>query len=125
MEEKKCFLDRVEELIAKMLYHLENNVPPYGDFPSFFEFFDNEDDRLRRIVGKFGMKLYKMPNDVQPDKSIRYLEATVYTPCGGYKADSVVGHGRNEDIVTLLKSEDFSAKLVESYERLVYCLGDL
>ncbi len=114
------FQDRVNDLIKRLLKRMEKEVPEYGDFAPLLEFFDNEDERLQKIVGKFGLKLYKMPGDVEPDPKKRYLEAAAYTPCGSYKADVIVGSGHKEEIIALLKSEGFPIKLKMAYERLVY-----
>ena len=118
------FQDQVNMLITRVLNRIDEGLPLYGDFIPIIEFFENMDEESQDIVGKYGLKLYKMPQSIDQDPKKRYLEAAAYTPNGSYKADMIVGVGYNNDIVRLLNSEDFPTKLNKIYGELLDCLGD-
>ncbi len=54
---RMCFQDRVNDWVSRLLDRVEKEVHEYGDFAPLFDFFDNEDGQLQKIVGKFGLKL--------------------------------------------------------------------
>ncbi len=115
----QTFQDQVDALIARMLERTEREVPEHGDFCPVLEFFGNMDKETQDVVGKYGLKLYKMPKDVVADPKMRYLEAAAYAPGGGYKADLVVGSGTKEEIIALLKSADFPIELNKTFGKLL------
>ncbi len=119
------FQDEVDALIARMLERVEKEVPEFGDFCPVLEFFGNMDEEMQHIVGKYGLKLYKMPKDIVADPKQRYLEAAAYEPGGCYKADMVVGSGTKEEIIALLKSADFPIELNKTYGELLDLWIDL
>ncbi len=119
------FQDQVNDLIARLLARVDKEVPEYGDFAPLLEFFDNLDEGTQKHVSRYGLKLYKMPQDIEPDPKNRYLEAAAYLPGGAYKADLIVGHGHKEDIVALLNNVGFPTKLNRTYGKLLYTVQDI
>ena len=111
----------MEELIVETLKKLsdqEQYIPEYGDFAPVMEFFDNPDKNTQKFVGKYGLKIYKMPKDVVPDPKKRYIEAAAYVPSGTYKSDMTVGSGNKEEVLKILKDPEFVKKLKTVYEEL-------
>ena len=111
----------MEEHIAEMLKNLsdqENYIAEYGDFAPVMEFFENPDPKTQEFVGKYGMKIYKMPKDVVPDPKKRYVEAAAYIPSGKYKADMTVGSGTKEEVLKLIRDPEFAKTLPKIYQEL-------
>ena len=119
------FQDLVDALIEKILPRIEQEVPDYGAFNPVLELFDNLDEDMQHVVGKYGLKVYKMPPDIVADPAKRYVEAVAYEPGGNYKATLVVGSGNKADIIALLKSEGFPERLNCAYGELLEMLEDL
>lgn len=120
------FQDQVDEMVAKITERAEDNreLPEYGDFSPVVEYMDNLDED-NDTVGKYGLKIYKMPKDVVEDPKQRYIEAAAYVPVGDYKATLVVGSGHKDEILKQLKSPDFPEKLNRAYGELVEMLEDV
>ena len=66
--------EEVNKIIEVMVQQIMNHVPDYGDFSPILEFFVNPDSRTSKFVGKYGLKVYKMPKDIVADPRIRYIE---------------------------------------------------
>jgi len=123
MDEKEMsFQDRVDEMVSKTSDRAELEVPEYGDFAPVMEFMDNTNKDLP--VGKYGIKIYKMPKDIVEDPKQRYIEAAVYMPAGDYKADMVVGSGHKDKILEILNSPEFPEKLNRAYGELLDVIED-
>ena len=86
-DEDISFQEQVDDLVERVTEKVEDNriVPEYGDFSPVLEFIPNLDEE-NKTVGKYGLKIYKMPKDVVPDPKKRYIEASAYVPEGDYKA---------------------------------------
>ena len=111
----------MDELMVDMLKKLsdqERYIAEYGDFAPVMEFFDNPDPRTQEFVGKYGMKIYKMPKDVVPDPKKRYIEAAAYVPSGKYKSTMTVGSGTKEEVLNIIRDPEFPKKLQKAYEKL-------
>ena len=111
----------MDERIVDMLKKLsdqESYVAEYGDFAPVTEFFDNPDPKTQEFVGRYGMKIFKMPKDADPDPKMRYIEAAAYIPSGKYKSDMIVGLGNKEEIFKLIRDSEFAKSLPEVYEKL-------
>ena len=118
------FRDYTDQLILRILKRAESEVPEHGDFVPLFEFFANPDIKCD-IVGKYGLEIFKMPYDVQPDPTMRYLRANAYESTGNYKAGMIVGSGTKTDILTILQSEDFANDIGYTFGQLKDNLRDL
>lgn len=105
--------EEVRKLIAALLLQTKEHVPDYGDFSPVMEFMDNPDPRTQEFVGKYGLRVYKMPKDVVPDPRKRYVEAAAYVPSGMYKCDRTVASGTKDEIIHTMQTEEFVKKLCE------------
>lgn len=121
VEEKEItFQDQVDEMVGKVADRVERYMPDYGEFSPIMEFTPNRDKTLN--IGKYGLKVYKMPKDVVEDPKQRFIEASVYMPAGDYKADMVVGAGNKKEILEILKNPEFPEKINSAFGELVYTL---
>ena len=125
-DEDISFQEQVDDLVERVTEKVEDNriVPEYGDFSPVLEFIPNLDEE-NKTVGKYGLKIYKMPKDVVPDPKKRYIEASAYVPEGDYKATLVVGSGDKDEIIKQLKAPEFPEKLNRAYGELLEMLEDL
>ena len=119
-ESEMTFQDQVNEMVGKVADRVERYMPDYGEFSPIMEFTPNRDKTLN--IGKYGLKVYKMPKDVVEDPKQRYIEASVYMPAGDYKADMVVGAGNKKEVLEILKNPEFPEKINEAFGELVYTL---
>lgn len=119
------FQKHVNELISIMQYKIEHEIPEQGCFKPLMEFFLNPDIETSNHVGKYGLKIYKMPNDIVADTRMRYVEAAAYSPCGTWKVDSIVAHGTKKEILSILQQEKFPNKLDECYGELLHIMKNL
>ena len=110
--------DEIKKIIEVMIPQIEEHVPDYGDFAPILEFFDNPDRLTAEFVGKYGLKVYKMPKDIVPDPRKRYVQAAAYVPSGRYKSDCTVISGTKDEIIARMQTEEFARKLEETYENL-------
>ena len=108
----QSFEDYVLQLILRTLRRSEKEVPDDGDFPAVCETFTNVDVSTRSDASRYGLEIYKMPDDVQPDRTKRYLEAIAYEPSGQYRADMIVASGTIQTILETMQSESFLEKVV-------------
>lgn len=115
---KQKMKEEIRKIIEIMLQQVKDHVPDYGDFAPVMEFFDNPDPLTREFVGKYGLKVYKMPKDVVPDPRMRYIEAAAYIPSGRYKSDCNVASGTKDEILATMQTEEFAEKLRETYREL-------
>lgn len=112
------FQDYVDKIIKDVLHRIYDEVPESGAFFPILESFANPDEESRDKIGAYGLKVYKMPEDVVADPSKRYIEAAIYTPDRSYKISMLVGSGTKDDIIKHLQSNDFPDKLNRTYEEL-------
>ena len=120
MENEITFQEQLDEMVEKVTDRVDRYMPDYGEFSPIMEFTPNKDNTLN--VGKYGLKVYKMPKDVVEDPKQRFIEAAEYMPAGDYKADMIVGSGHKEKILEILKDPEFVQKLNEVYGELIYTL---
>ena len=110
--------EEVNKIIELMLQQIADHVPVSGDFAPLLEFFLNPDPRTREFVGKFGLRVYKMPKDIVADPKIRYVEAAAYIPSGIYKSDCTVACGSKDEIIATMQEEGFAEKLHQTFLEL-------
>jgi hypothetical protein len=84
------FQDQVDELRDRVMERIRKEMPESGDFADILELFDNLDKPTQCYVGKYGMRVYKMPRYADADPRKRYVEIAAYVPSGEYKADKIV-----------------------------------
>ena len=105
----------VQNLIEVMIRQTKEHVPDDGDFAPILELFPNPDNRTLEFVGKYGLKIYKMPKDVVADSRHRYVEAVAYIPSGQYKSDCVVALGTKNEVLAIMQSDAFVEKLCQKF----------
>ena len=112
------FRDYTEQLILRIAKRAESEVPENGDFVPVLEMFVNPSVEDKHIVGQYGLEIFKMPNDVEPDPAKRFLRANAYEPSAQYKAGMVITSGTKAEILDWLRTEDIG-------EAVGYFWGDL
>lgn len=108
----------IEKTVECLLKQVEEHVPDYGDFAPIMEFFPNPAEITREFVGTYGLKVYKMPNDVVPDPRMRYIQAAAYVPSGKYKSTMNVASGTKEEIIAIMQEQKFIEDLYASFQEL-------
>lgn len=119
------FQEKVDYLIALIISHMHADIPACGDFIPVIEFFNNPDSSTCNIVGKYGLRVYKMPEEIVADPAIRYVEASAYDPTGTYKATVVVAHGTNKEIIAQMSAPEFRINLNKDFGLLLDQMTDL
>ena len=114
-QEMKALIEKTVECLLKQV---EEHVPDYGDFAPIMEFFPNPVEITREFVGTYGLKVYKMPNDVVPDPRMRYIQAAAYVPSGKYKSTMNVASGTKEEIIAIMQDPKLIEDLYESFQEL-------
>ncbi len=110
--------EEVNKIIELMVQQVVDHVPEYGDFAPVMESFDNPDSRTQEFVGKYGMKVYKMPKDIVADPRTRYVEAAAYVPSAIYKSNCTVASGTKDEIIAIMQTPEFAEKLRETFLEL-------
>ena len=108
----------IAKIVEVMIQQIRDYVPDYGDFSPILEVFPNPDPLTQEFVGTYGLQVYKMPKDVDPDPRKRYVEAAAYVPSGRYKSDCVVVSGAREKIIATMQNEDFKETLYQTFREL-------
>ena len=109
------YIDDIDTLVERVLSRVEHEMPQSGYFAPVYENFYNNDEATKHIAGMFRLKVYKMPADIVPDPEKRYIEASVFDSGGCYKAEMLVGSGKKEEIMAIMKAEKFRMKLYDRY----------
>lgn len=110
--------EEVNNIIEVMVQQIVNHVPDYGDFAPVLEFFMNPDPRTYEFVGKYSLKVYKMPKDIVANPRIRYVEAAAYITSGMYKSNCTVASGTKDEIISIMQTEAFAEKLCKTFLKL-------
>ena len=113
------YIDDIDTLVERVLSRVEHEMPQSGYFAPVYENFYNNDEATKHIAGMFRLKVYKMPADIVPDPEKRYIEASVFDSGGCYKAEMLVGSGKKEEIMAIMKAEKFRMKLCDTYIKLL------
>ena len=113
------YIDDIDTLVERVLSRVEHEMPQSGYFAPVYENFYNNDEATKHIAGMFRLKVYKMPADIVPDPKKRYIEASVFDSGGCYKAEMLVGSGKKEEIMAIMKAEKFRMKLYDTYIKLL------
>lgn len=113
------YIDDIDTLVERVLSRVEHEMPQSGYFAPVYENFYNNDEATKHIAGMFRLKVYKMPADIVPDPEKRYIEASVFDSGGCYKAEMLVGSGKKEEIMAIMKAEKFRMKLYDTYIKLL------
>ena len=116
-EKSTTYTDSFYNMLKELITRAEREVPEYGDFAPVYESFKNNNSKLD--VDRYQLRIFKMPKDLVPDETKRYLEAEVFTKAGTYSATMILGSGSKEDILKQLKTEEFTDKLNNTYAKLV------
>ena len=124
-EDCQTFQECVVELVRRTIARVERDVPEVGKFSDVFELFDNPDERSADVVGKYGLHIYKIQDDIQPDPAMRYIQAAAYIPSAAYKATLMCGSGTKQEIISIMKDPAFSEKLNNTFAQLLDMLEDL
>lgn len=119
------FRDYTDQLILRILKRAEDEVPEHGDFAPLFEFLDTPVASERNVASRYGLEIFKMPYDVEPDPKVRYLRANAYEPSGQYKSGMIVGSGSKADIIEKLRSEEFANEIGYTFGELRDHLRDI
>lgn len=121
----KSFQDNVQQLILRIIEETEKRVPEYGDFMPVWELMVNPDKNTKDLVGKYGLKILKLPKDIVPDPTKRYISASAFDPTGTWDSNMVVGSGTKEEILTMMRDEGFVEKLIDTFVDLADNLMDM
>lgn len=100
-------------------------MPEKGKFSDIFELFLNPDKRTADEVWKYGLHIFKMDEDIVPDPTKRFVQASAYIPSASYKATLMCGSGTKAEIIALMKDPAFPEKLNETFGELLEMLEDL
>ena len=119
------FRDNVRQLILRVIGETEKRVPEYGDFMPVLELMVNPDKNTNDLVGKYGLRIYKLPKDIVPDPTKRYIRASAFDPTGTWDSNMVVGSGTKEDVLAIMRDEGFVEKLIGTFVDLADNLADM
>ena len=118
----------MEELIRKMIRDLrgqvEEKVPKVGKFSIVYSQFHNVDKGM--CATDWMLKVTQPPKTVEPTETKRYLELVAYNLPSPYIAESVMGHGKKQDILKCLQDEDnLVVKIKDKMPKLARDLEDI
>lgn len=120
----QSFNDYLNVLISRVVDRIEKEMPDEGSFWDIVEMFDNPDEGSTHVVGKYGLRVFKMRPDVVPDPKKRYVEACAYIPSGEYKATLMAGAGTKAEILAIIKDQKYIEQLNNTYAKLLDMLED-
>lgn len=123
-ENFKSFQDYVDDLVLRIVERIEKDVPDTGNFADILELFTNPSYKTKSDVGRYGLRVFKMRPDVDPDPAMRYVEAAAYDPSGTYKSNFYVAAGTKEEVLAQLHSDEFSINLTDDFVKLTDALHD-
>jgi hypothetical protein len=118
-EQYATFDQYLEEQIKRLKVSIDREVPESGPFKDVFDLFTNPDEGSRDAVSSYGIRIYKMRDDIVADPAMRFMEAIVYFPGSYYKASVVVGSGTNQELRTLINEPAFIDTLNNAYAQLL------
>ena len=118
------FQERMEEMLDILFFRIVCEMPESGEFDEIKEFLYQEGMETDDIYERFAIRAYKMPDNVDNDPAMRYIEAIVYDPQACYKSSFVVAHGYKKQLLDIIKSSEFRKKLNPDYGKLLDALRD-
>jgi hypothetical protein len=119
MEQRLTFNDRVRRMVGALIPRIEAEVPETGDFGPVTECIDMTFVKDRRYCRKYAIKVYRMPPDVVPDPSRRYVDLEIYTPGSPYRIEEVLLSGTNREIIDSLSTQATIDRIEHNYARLL------
>ena len=124
-EDCQSLQECVDELVRRTIRRIEEDMPEKGKFSDIFELFLNPDKRTADEVWKYGLHIFKMDEDIVPDPTKRFVQASAYIPSASYKATLMCGSGTKKEIIAMLSTPSFSEKLIETFAELLETLRDI
>ncbi len=124
-EDCQSLQECVDELVRRTIKRVEQDMPEKGKFSDIFELFLNPDKRTADEVWKYGLHIFKMDEDIVPDPTKRFVQASAYIPSASYKATLMCGSGTKAEIIAMLSAPSFSEKLIETFAELLETLRDI
>ena len=113
------FDEYLETQIRRLITAVENQVPESGPFIDVFDFFANPDKGSLDVVSRYGIRIFKMSDDIVPAPTKRYIEAAVYLSGSNYKATMIVCSGTKQDLLDSLNNPNFIDTLNNAYAKLL------
>ena len=124
-EDCQSLQECVDELVRRTIRRVEQDMPEKGKFSDIFELFPNPDRRTADEVWKYGLHIFKMDEDIVPDPTKRFVQASAYIPSASYKATLMCGSGTKTEIIAMLSAPSFSEELIETFAELLETLRDV
>lgn len=124
-EDCSSFQECVDELVRRTIRRIEVEMPEKGKFSDIFELFPNPDKRTADEVGKYGLHIFKIDEDIVPDPTKRFVQACAYIPSASYKATLICGSGTKAEIIAMMNAPSFSEELIETFAELLETLRDV
>ena len=100
-EQDATFDQYLEEQIKRLKVSIDREVPESGPFKDVFDLFTNPDEGSRDAVSSYGIRIYKMRDDIVAEASV------------------VVGSGTNQELRTLINEPAFIDTLNNAYAQLL------
>lgn len=113
------FQEYVQDLLNRAIPRLKKEIPDSGRFPDVFEKFENPDEGSRHLVSYYGLRIFKMSDDIVADPCRRYVEAAVYLSDCSYKSNVIVCSGNKREILQKMQDPNFPSFLESSYADLL------
>ena len=124
-EDCQSLQECVDELVRRTIRRVEQDMPEKGKFSDIFELFLNPDKRTADEVWKYGLHIFKMDEDIVPDPTKRFVQASAYIPSASYKATLMCGSGTKAEIIAMLSAPSFPEELIETFAELLETLRDI
>jgi hypothetical protein len=124
-EDCQSLQECVDELVRRTIRRVEQDMPEKGKFSDIFELFLNPDKRTADEVWKYGLHIFKMDEDIVPDPTKRFVQASAYILSASYKATLMCGSGTKTEIIAMLSAPSFPEELIETFAELLETLRDI
>lgn len=123
---KKVTDEQINDMVTDLIKAMETDMPAaaesYKPINRYINLpMDDKDDM--DIVCRYGLRVYQMPLDLQPDASISYVEDYALA-VDGYKASMIVKMGKKDALLDFLRAEGLTEKLQDDYKRLFKLLTE-
>ena len=119
-------VNRMEELVIKMIEELKNkviakDVPPLGEFDVVWSEFENTD----KAIDATHCLLKISSTGVKGSENMRYLEVAAIKRGTPYGAETVIGYGTIKDILNKLNERGLENIIKEKFIKLSKDLEDI
>lgn len=120
---KRMTDQQISDMLTGFTKQVEETMPAKGVYGPISNYINIPITPENEIVCRYGIRVYQMTADIQPDRSISYLEDYALST-DGYKSSMIIQMGKKDAILEFLRAEGLIDQLQTDFDRLYRLLTE-